>query len=53
MVVEEFDAIDDTTEHVFTTGAPDMIREAFEIITALQQYTPVELPIEDVDDVGC
>ena len=54
-VVEEFDAIDETTDHVFTTGAPDMIREAFELITALREYeTPTTYDhVPPFDSEGC
>ena len=53
-VLEEFQAIDETTDHVFTTGADEMIEESIEIITGLKRYSKADYDIAlDADDIGC
>jgi hypothetical protein len=55
-VLEEFEAIDETTSHVFTTGAREMVEESIEMIGALQDYeepSTEDIPIDLTEGDGC
>ena len=36
--MEEFLAVEETTTHVFTSGAPEMVEECYEYLYALLKY---------------